>query len=330
MATTAQDSSRNTYLDIILSQNPDGSAARIVKTLDKLSPLMQVAAWQEANGTDNHTVSFETKLPTVDYPAIGEGVEASKHANGQFKEPIGMLQGRSVIPTTLLDMATNKAAFVTQKNEAFMRAMKNQIESDFFYGSNASNPRKFNGIMTRYASTTGVYGSQIVKFGGSGSDNTSLVLVVFGPGCTTMVYPKGSPAGLRVKDKGAQMLTDDAGNRYEALETLYDWYAGLAVEDAESVVRVCNIDVSDLSAASTAVPAAMLTAMSRVRDISAGRAVWFGNRTAREFLDKQLIYATASSTLTQENYTQRQPLPTFRGVTFVTTDAITNAEATVS
>jgi hypothetical protein len=41
-------------------------------------------------------------------------------------------------------------------------------------------------------------------------------------------------------------VQDANGNYYQALRSLYQWDNGLVVKDWRYVVRICNIDVSNL------------------------------------------------------------------------------------
>nr|WP_258577674.1 hypothetical protein [Acinetobacter baumannii] len=64
---------------------------------------------------------------------------------------------------------------------------------------------------------------------------------------THLFYPQGTQAGLDIQDKGQQTVLDAQGGRYEAMRTYFQWDVGLSVRDWRSVVRIANIDVSDLS-----------------------------------------------------------------------------------
>ena len=61
-----------------------------------------------------------------------------------------------------------------------------------------------------------------------------------------VLFPKGSKAGLTHEDLGEQTVYNSDGTRLQAFATRYQWKNGLVVKDWRYVVRICNIDISDL------------------------------------------------------------------------------------
>ena len=86
----------------------------------------------------------------------------------------------------------------------------------------------------------------ILDAGGTGSDNASVYLVVWGDQTVYCPFPKGSKAGLTHEDLGEQTVYNSDGTRLQAFATRYQWKNGLVVKDWRYVVRICNIDISDL------------------------------------------------------------------------------------
>lgn len=85
----------------------------------------------------------------------------------------------------------------------------------------------------------------MILAGGSGSDNASMYLVVWGEQTVFCPFPQGSSAGLKSRDLGEESVQDASGNWYQAARSLFQWDAGLVVKDWRYVVRIANIDVSD-------------------------------------------------------------------------------------
>lgn len=100
----------------------------------------------------------------------------------------------------------------------------------------------------RYDDPTVASGRQLINAGGVGSDNTSIWFVTWGPRATTLLYPKGSAAGLSHKDMGAQLWdAPDGSGKFRALVDHLKWDIGLSVGDWRGNARICNIDVSALT-----------------------------------------------------------------------------------
>lgn len=76
-------------------------------------------------------------------------------------------------------------------------------------------------------------------------------------------------------------LEDANGGKYEGYRTHYKWDNGLALRDWRYVVRIANIDVSNLSEPSSAANIAklMVKALHRIPNRGMGRPVFYMNRT---------------------------------------------------
>src|SRR5258708_19075398 len=140
-------------------------------------------------------------------------------------------------------------------------------------------------------------GQNIIDAGGTGSDNTSIWLVVWGKNTVIGLFPKGSKAGLTHEDLGLIDAFDSNNNRYRALADHWQWKCGLTVRDWRYVVRICNVDVSDLvgqtatqaPTAATAIIKLMTRAMARIPFMGMGTAVFYATRTVKEMLSVAAI-----------------------------------------
>ena len=131
----------------------------------------------------------------------------------------------------------------------------------------------------------------IIDAGGTQSDNTSIWLVAWGEETVHGIFPKGSKAGLVHEDFGevtVEVTAGVAGNRMRGLQERYQWKAGLVVKDWRYVVRIANIDVSDLALASpTADLIDFMEAAEETIPNELGRRVFYMNRRVRRYLRKQ-------------------------------------------
>ena len=333
--TTAHDASNPTLHDLVLAQDPNGSQAKIVEALSKRLPLLDYMTFQTGNLPTGHRVTTETSLPSIGYRAFNEGVETGKYTTGQFDEVVGLMEGHSQLDVELANLNGNSAAYRQSVDMRFLRSFKAEFESGVIYNSTAASKKKFNGLAPRYNALTGTpYYKQMVDSTvgtGSGTDLTSVWLVCFGPDAVFGITPKGSPSGLTMHDMGIQMVTDAASNRFRAYETIWNWSVGLCVADAESVVRICNIDTGDASLTDQTLINDMTKAYFRLRDPSAGRCVWLANRTINEVLFTQARDFVTGSTLSIKNDIETgKPLTHFMGIPLVVTDSILNTETAIS
>lgn len=332
MATTAHDASNPTLLDLVKAQDPKGGQAKIIEALRKRCPALEYITFQEGNLETGHRITTETSLPSIGYRAFNEGVATGKYTTGQFDEVCGLMEGHSQLDVKLAELNGNSAAYRASVDMRFLRAFKHEFESGFFYNSTAASPKKFNGLAPRYQNLSATpYYNQVVDSsvaGGIGNDQTSVWLVCFSPDTVYGITPKGAPSGLTHEDMGIQMVTDAASNRFRAYESIWNWSVGICVADAEAVVRIGNIDTTDIVKTGQLLVDDMTTAYFRLRDPSQGRCVWFVNRKINEYLFNQTRGMVSSSTLSiKEDIVTGKPLTHFMGIPVVQTDALLNTEA---
>ncbi|MDT0278491.1 major capsid protein, partial [Blastococcus goldschmidtiae] len=116
----------------------------------------------------------------------------------------------------------------------------------------------------------------IVDAGGTGSNLTSIWLVVWGTNTVHGIFPKGQKAGLDHKDLGEQTLVDDNGGKYQGYRTHYKWDNGLSVRDWRYVVRIANIDTTKLGADDGPnLAKLMVQALHRIPNLQMGKAVFY-------------------------------------------------------
>jgi hypothetical protein len=241
----------------------------------------------------------------------------------------------------LAELNGNTAQFRLSEDTAFIEAMNQTQAQTMFYGNPATDPRQFLGFATRYSAISGAGNAQnVIDAGGTGTDNTSIYLVVWGDNTVFCPFPKGSKAGLMHNDLGEQTVYNADGTRMQALATQYQWKNGLVVKDWRYVVRICNIDVSDLMAqtgtqaatAATAIIKLMARALYRIPNLSMGRPAFYMNRTVHSGLSIAALDKSQSVLKVEQGLTQfGQPGSwlSFIGVPLRRTDALLNTEARV-
>lgn len=290
MATLA--SGQLTLADWSKRIGPDGKVDPIAELLSQTNDILEDIVFKEANQPTSHVVAVRTGLPAVYWRAYNQGVPSSKSTTAQVTEPCAMLEARSHIDAKLLELNGNSAGFRLSEESAFIEAMGQEMTSKLFNGNVGADMKTFSGLATRYSSTTAGNGSNVILGGGSGSDNASIYLVVWGEDTVFCPFPKGSRAGLRSRDLGEESVQDASGGWYQAARSLFQWDSGLVVKDWRYVVRIANIDVSDfVGATGTQLPTAatnavklMMRAIARIPNMSKGRAAFYCNRSIQEGL----------------------------------------------
>lgn len=330
-----------TLADWAKRQDPDGRVPVVAELLSQSNEILSDCVFKEGNLPTGERVVIRTGLPEVYWRALNQGIPNSKSTTAQVDEACGILEARSEIDKDLAMLNGNTAQFRLSEDTAFLEAMNQTQASTLFYGNPSTDAKQFLGLASRYDDLSAANAQNILSAGGSGSDNTSVFLVVWGDNTVYCPFPKGSKAGLMHEDLGEQTVYNADGTRMQALSTRYQWKNGLVVKDWRYVVRIANVDVSDLAgqtgtqaaSASTALIKLMTQALYRIPNMSMGRAAFYMNRNvhsglALAALDKSQYVLKIEQALTQ--FGQADSYLSFLGVPLRRVDSLVNTEAVVS
>lgn len=323
--------------------DPDGKVPAVAELLSQTNEILEDAVFKQGNLPTGHRVVIRTGLPNVFYRMINQGVPTSKSLTTTVDESVGILEARSHVDVELAKLNDNESEFRMSEDEAFIEAMNQTMASAMFYGNPSTDPRQFLGLQTRYSTTAGspANAANILKAGGAGSVNTSIYLCVWGENTVFCPFPKGSTAGLQHQDLGEESVTDANGNFFQALRTLYQWKNGLVVKDWRYVVRICNIDTTDLAgqsgtqatAAATNIINLMSRAMDRIPNMNMGRAAFYCNSTVSSMLKVAALNRSFNALSVEDGLTQfgtPQTQMKFLGVPVRRVDQLLNTETTVA
>lgn len=333
MATLA--SNALTLADWAKRLDPDGKVPAIVELLGQSNEILQDMLFVEGNLPTGHRTTVRTGLPTVAWRLLNQGVQPSKSTTAQIDEQCGILEAWSEVDKELALLNGNTAAFRLSEASAFIEAMNQEMSQTLFYGNVGLAPEEFTGLAVRYSSTAAANGQNIIKAGGAGSDNASIYLVCWGAQTVHGIFPKGSKAGLMHEDLGevtVESTAGIAGTRLRAYQDHFQWKAGIALKDWRYVVRIANIDISNLTAKSSAADLIeyMIRAIHRVPNLNMGRCAFYMNRTCKEMLDIQRRDDVQSGGSLVYQDVDGKLVPTFRGIPIRTVDALLETEATVA
>jgi hypothetical protein len=340
----------NSYLSLIdmFRNGGDTAIAEVAEVLNRLSPVARNAFTVEANKGTQHQHSIRTGLPAVTWGRLYQGIPQSKSTRANVVDTTGFVEGLSTVDVRLLDISPNPAATRMAEAESFLEALRQEVESQFFYGDVATTPEKIKGMAARYNATGGGgAGNQIVKAGGAGSVNTSVWFVTWNENATHLIHPQGTKMGIDRQDKGEQRVYDANNNPYYVKEELFRWHIGVAVRDWRYNARIANIDTTNLAAGSVDIYSFMRKAFYKLQGVYAtamrngdgsingnasveGRTVIYMNRTVLEALDATGTNASNGALMLRPMELEGRTVQSYRGIPIEVSDAILNTEATIS
>jgi len=322
--------------------DPGGKPAAVIELLGQTNEMLTDMLWMQCNDGAGHKTTVRTGLPTATWRLLNYGVVKSKSTTAQVRDSTGMLEAYSDIDKALADLNGNTAEFRMGEDMAFIESMNQGMQGSVVYGNTSVNPERFTGLGPRFSSLSAPNGGNIVNAGGSSNTNTSIWLIGWGQNTCHGLFPKGSKAGLQVRDLGEVALYDANNNVFQGYRTHFKWDCGLTVRDWRFVVRIANVNVTAGAVTTSNLVNTLITAVNKLPFVSAAGAspppggtkpgqvntVFYCNRTVRAALDIQAM-SKANNFLTIETRDSK-PYTAFRGIPIRICDQITNTEANVA
>lgn len=316
--------------------DPSGKTSAIVEMLSQTNEILLDMHWKEGNLPTGERTTIRTGLPTVYWRLINQGVAPSKSTTAQVDESCGMLEAYSTVDKDLAELNGNTNSFRLSEAQAFIEAMNQEMASTIFYGNSSLAPEEFNGFSVRYSDLSADNAQNIVVGGGTGeSDYSSIYLIVWGANTVHGIFPKGSKAGLQHENLGLETVENAggiAGSLQRAYRDHWQWKCGIALKDWRYVVRIPNIDISNLVAKSSAADLVelMIKASHRVPNINMGKACFYMNRTCFQMLDIQRRDDVQTGGSLTYDMVDGKRVASFRGIPVRICDALLETEAEVS
>lgn len=330
-------------LDWAKRLDPDGDVPIIAELLSQSNEILTDMLWLEGNLPTGHRTTVRTGLPTAAWRILNNGVTPSKSTTAQIDEACGILEAWCEIDKDICELNGNTSAFRLSEAMAFIEAMNQQFVQALFYGDTTVNPERFLGFSPRFATISGAINGQNVMSGlGSGSDNASVWLVVWGSNTVHGIFPKGSKSGLIHEDLGEVTIQASTGigtSRLRAYQDRWQWKPGLAVKDWRYVVRLANIDISDLTGGSGTQNAQQLIKLlsrmiDRIPSFGMGKPVFYMNRTVYSILRIQALDKSQNAISVTEALDQfgspNKGMMSFSGIPIRRCDQLLNTESAVS
>ena len=335
-----------TYADWAKRLDDGYKVARIIELLSMTNEILEDMMVIEGNLPTGHKTTVRTGLPQATWRLLNQGVPNAKSNTSQITDTCGNLETYSVIDKDIADLNGNTQEFRLSEVKAFLEGMSQQVAATLIYGNQFVNPERFTGLAPRY-STSNTTNSQtannVLSGGGTASTNTSIWIHVWGDDTAHATFPKGKITGLQHRDMGEWPVADSSGNTYQAYRDHFKWEIGYVLRDWRYLVRIANIDITQLTGVSAAnlinlivrgiykLPTQPVSAgtvqTSDTPEVRAnmGRTVLYCNRVIRTYLDLQAMNKT--NVLLRIEEFDGKPVTTFRSIPVRTCDAILNNEA---
>jgi len=336
MATLA--SQNPTLLDLAKRLDPDGKIAAVAEILNETNEILMDMTWVEGNLPTGHRTTVRSGIPVPTWRKLYGGVQPTKSTTVQITDNTGMLEAYAEVDKALADLNGNTSAFRLSEDRPHIEGLNQEVAQTLFFGNEGTEPEAFTGLSPRFNDLSAENADNIIDALGTGTDNRSIWLVVWGPNTVHGIIPKGSTAGIQMNDKGQVTIedVDGAGGRMEAYRTHYRWDAGLTVRDWRFVVRIANIDKSDLAiifnngtfATGANLPSLMFQAMRLIPNMAMGRPSFYMSRDIMTTLQQQTAVSVQGSTLGVEMVGGRMST-TFQGIPLRRVDQLSADEARV-
>lgn len=308
-------------------QDPDGSISDIINVMSRKKPEINDMPMIEGNLPTGHLVTQALALPSPSWRQLNTGVAATKTDTQQFVETIGMLEDESKVDVDLAKLNGNAAAYRASDDKLKKESFAQTYSTSIFYESAASNPERVHGLTPRYKGTSGYMASDYVLSAGTeaGTNCHSIWLITWAPRKIYIAYPKGSMAGLVVKDRGEQRVLDADSNAFWAYVTQFQWKFGVVVEDYRYAVRL-QWDPDDITDSAKTLYLKMQDMLTTIEDVDENTRFYM-DRVSKMKLDAQLASNDANY-LTYMNLGGKK-LPHFQEVPIRVTDSLV-AETAIS
>lgn len=320
-----------TLVDWAKLNDPGGRPLKIVELMSQKNAVVDDMVVMEGNTITGNITTVRTGLPATYWTLLNQGTPDSNSTEAQATINCGLLTARASVDKRVAALGGNLADFRFKKAKAHFESMAQEMAQTVWYGNSGVNVEEFTGLSVQFSSLSAANGQNIVDAGGTGSDNSSIWLIVWSTETVAGIFPKGSKAGLEHENIGLEDALDRNGNPYRAYKDLWEWKMGVAVMDWRYVVRIANVDISDLVANSS--PADMRNLLTQayhlIEDLQAGTAVIYMNRTLLTMYDIQAKDdVSTGGGLTFENV-DGKPMLFFRGIPVRRSDQLLETEARV-
>lgn len=338
-----------TYSEWGLRHDPDGKVSMLIDLLSQENGILDDCLTVECQSGNAYEYTQVVKLPAPTRRIYNQGVPRTLAGAAKSVTTCSEYADWSVFDNSLARLGGNLSELRAQEDMLHMAGIGQTVASDLFYANRATDPTAFTGLANIYntvATATSPIAGNVIDCGGTGSTNSSLWLITWGPKQIHTIFPKGMAAGLIHQDMGLlpALDTQSPAQEFLAWRTWMQWNIGIAIPDWRFGVRAANIDVSLLNGVNAAnlinilvqmvhKPPIMPVGVAPVQNSDApdklvmGRSAFYCNRTIMTYLDQQAMNKT--NVLLRMEEWDGESVTTFRGIPIRCVDALTTTESRV-
>ena len=326
-------------LDVARRLDPNGKAAAIAEVMNRYNEMYDDIPFVEGNLPTGHKSTLRASLPTPTWRLMNQGVVRVKTTTNQITTTCGIMANYSDIDKDLADLNGNSSEYRMGEAAGVIEGMSQELATTLIYGDTDLYPQKFVGLAPRYYTLAGSATSGNIIDARGDSTLTSIWLVGWGEKKAFGIYPKGSKAGLEQQDLGEVTALDASNNPYQAYRSYFSQKVGLVVEDWRYVVRICNINTTQLlTAGDTSDTSAnlikyMSMALDTIPPSGSAKLAFYCNNTVKSMLRVKLLSKSNVHLSLQDLQGAggiTRPTLSFMGVPIRRIDEITNAETAVA
>lgn len=316
----------------------NGKVATIVELLDRQDEMLDDIPWKPANLPQSHKTTVRAGLPSISHRRYNKGVAATRSATAQVEFTMCQAAARTELDVDLANLGGNAAAVRLSEARPHMQAMAQTVADTIIYGDPVANPTtdddKIAGLHYYFKdNTTANTKDHVISAGSNSGDNSSIWIIAWGEDTVHGIVPPGLPMGLDHRDLGEGDAFDGNNYRFRALMDEYKWNYGLCIRDWRAIVRIANIDVSDLVgtvANQQALTNYVIQGLAKIPSQYRSRACIYGNSTVLTAWELGVrADVKAGGGFTFDNH-GGQDITKFRGRPVRTSNALTVSEAVVS
>jgi len=314
---------------------------KVAEVLTLKNSMLMDIPYMEMNEKTIHKESIRSYLPAPVYRKANQAIAAQKTGIEERTFTAAHFESRSQMDAKVAERGGKDKIAMNRWNQAqgHIQGMANEHAKLIVYGSPSGEGDKNIGFNDVYYTVNAAVetSKQVVDAGGTGSDNTSILMVNRGPQSIFGVYPAGTQAGLKRTDysAGGKLVQlqglDTSGNpgTFYGYDEIFEIDHGLVVKDFRQACRIANVDVSNAKANVSAADLIDLLITASYRLDDAQGAIIYLNRTMHGVLHKQArTSVSVGGGLTFDNY-EGQKLLHFNGMPIRIQDSISNTEARV-
>ena len=308
----------------------DGMILNVAELLSQRKGMLEDISWKATDAPESHVSAQRTSLATPSNIVYNSEIVATKSTVANIIESVQGLRTWLTPDADVLNYGGNPGGKMAVEIAGAVEGMKQAVQTKFITGNGDTTVGDMYGFYSRMTSLSANNARNILDCDGTGSDNASILYVRWSPETIYGLYPKGTPAGLEMKDYGVQAVTTSSGEIVRHKYRL-SWFFGVSVDDWRQMARACNIDIPALLAGTGAdLQSRMRDLMSAVEDNSHGKGAFYMNRTVHAALARQCRTAVqAGGGLTFSN-ADGEVRESFDGVPIRIIDAMPITESRVT